>query len=113
MIVSLGCMAGGPLLLNLADPSGFELFILASVLVSAALIPVLLTVRPAPRVEAPSKMSLLALYRSSPLGVIGGIGNGLVNGTFIGLTVVLAQRLGYSATDSALFLTVAVVGAGD
>ena len=112
MIVSLGCMAGGPLLLNLADPSGFELFILASVLVSAALIPVLLTVRPAPRVEAPSKMSLLALYRSSPLGVIGGIGNGLVNGTFLGLTVVRAQRLGYSAADSALFLTVAVVGAG-
>lgn len=44
--------------------------------------------------------------------MIGGIGNGLVNGTFIGLTVVLAQRLGYSAADSALFLTVAVVGAG-
>ena len=55
MIVSLGCMADGSLLLNLADPSGFELFILASVLVSAALIPVLLTVRPARRVEAPSK----------------------------------------------------------
>lgn len=105
-------MAGGPLLLNLATPSGFELFILALVLVSAALIPALLTVRPAPRVEAPSKMSLLALYRSSPLGVIGGIGNGLVNGTFIGLTVVLAQRMCYSAADLALFSTIAVVGAG-
>jgi MFS family permease len=67
MVISLACMAAGPLLVNLADPGGFVLFILASALVSAALIPVLLTVRPAPRVEAPSKMTIFDLYRNSPL----------------------------------------------
>ena len=112
MVISLACMAAGPLLVNLADPGGFVLFILASALVSAALIPVLLTVRPAPRVEAPSKMTIFDLYRNSPLAVIGGIGNGLANGTFIGLSVVYAQRLGYSVSDSALFLTVGILGAG-
>ncbi len=112
MVISLACMAAGPLLVNVADPGGFVLFILASALVSAALIPVLLTVRPAPRVEAPSKMTIIDLYRNSPLGVIGGIGNGLANGAFIGLSVVYAQRLGYSVSDSALFLTIAILGAG-
>jgi MFS family permease len=112
MVISLACMAAGPLLVNLADPGGFVLFILASALVSAALIPVLLTVRPAPRVEAPSKMTIFDLYRNSPLAVIGGIGNGLANGAFIGLSVVYAQRLGYSVSDSALFLTVGILGAG-
>ena len=112
MVISLACMAAGPLLVNLADPGGFVLFILASALVSAALIPVLLTVRPAPRVEAPSKMTIFDLYRNSPLAVIGGIGNGLANGAFIGLSVVYAQRLGYSVSDSTLFLTVGILGAG-
>ncbi|MEK9595074.1 MAG: MFS transporter [Rhodospirillaceae bacterium] len=112
MVISLACMAAGPLLVNLADPGGFVLFILASALVSAALIPVLLTVRPAPRVEAPSKMTIFDLYRNSPLAVIGGIGNGLANGAFIGLSVVYAQRLGYSVSDSALFLTIGILGAG-
>ena len=43
MIVSLGGMAGGQMLLNLFHPSGFELFLLVSLLISFAVIPILLS----------------------------------------------------------------------
>ena len=40
MVIVLGGMAAGQFLLNLADPAGFELFILVSVLVSVSLVPI-------------------------------------------------------------------------
>ena len=39
MIVQLGSMAGGQFLLNLANPRSFDLFILVSVLISVAAVP--------------------------------------------------------------------------
>ena len=40
MVVSMGALSAGQLLLNVADPSGFSLFVLASILVSLSLVPV-------------------------------------------------------------------------
>lgn len=48
MVVLLSGQAGGQLLLNVAAPGGFQLFILASVLVSLALVPISLTATATP-----------------------------------------------------------------
>ena len=57
MIVMFVGVACGQLLLNAASPLGFELFVLASVLVSIALIPLLVSASPAPEFSEPAKMS--------------------------------------------------------
>ena len=51
MVVQMGGMAAGQFLLNLADPRGFDLFILVSVLISVAAVPMLLTAVAAPTVS--------------------------------------------------------------
>src|SRR5215208_7472739 len=43
MVVQMGAMAAGQFLLNMADPRGFDLFILVSVLISIAAVPMMLT----------------------------------------------------------------------
>ena len=73
VILTLG-MGGGQFLLNLANPETIELFILISIIFSVGLIPILLTARPAPVFGASASMSLIELYRASPLAVVG---NGL------------------------------------
>ena len=104
MVITTGAMACGQLLLNLADPAGFELFILISVLVSLALLPILLSATPAPSFAAPEHMSLLRLYRSSPLGILGCFGTGMSTGAMLGMGVIYAQQIGLELSRISLFM---------
>jgi len=97
LIVQMIGIIAAQFLLNLADPGGFLLFIIPSVLVSIAFAPILLTASPAPAFAATKGMSLRALWRTSPLGcasvfLLGGVfsaifGMAAVFGTEAGLTV--------------------------
>ncbi len=87
MVIMVGGMGSGQLLLNVADPAGFELFILVSVLVSAALVPIALTAFAAPDFAAPSHVGVKQLYEISPLGVFGAFGTGIAHGAAFGMGV--------------------------
>ncbi len=110
LIVGLAGMACGPLLLNLADPGSFELFLLVSVLVSFALIPILLTANPAPAFETATSIGVRQLYRLSPLGVTGAMVTGLSNGTVVGMGAVYAERAGLSLAEISFFMSALMVG---
>ena len=103
LIVTLG-MGSGQFLLNVAEPSTADLFILVSVLVSIASVPILLTARPAPRFEASQSMSLLALYRESSLAVTANMLTGAAHGTIYGLGAVYALNIGFSTAQVATFM---------
>ena len=92
LIVTFG-MGAGQFLLNLAEPDRIDLFILISVVISAGLIPVLLTAKPAPMFESSAKMSIFDLYRASPLAVIGNCLTGMAHGTIFGLGAVYASEI--------------------
>ncbi|MFQ5784336.1 MAG: MFS transporter [Alphaproteobacteria bacterium] len=111
MVIVMGGMGGGQLLLNLAAPAGYDLFILVSVLVSIALVPILLTVAPAPSFDAPARVGLRQLYAISPLGVLGVMGTGLSNGALVGMGAVYAGLAGLSLAEVSLFMAAAFAGA--
>lgn len=110
MIVTLAGIALGQFLLNLADPAGFELFVIVSILVSLALIPMLLSVTPAPRVSTPARVGLKQLYAISPLGAIGCLGTGMADGAFFGMGAVYAESIGLSVAEISSFMGIAVIG---
>jgi MFS family permease len=110
MVIAVGCMASGPLLINIADPDSFELFILVSVLFSLALIPILLNVGPIPAFETSRAIGILALYREAPLGVIGSFATGFSNGSLLGVGAVYAKSAGFSVTEVSLFMSAALWG---
>jgi len=102
-----GC---GPLLLGLGDPAEYQLFSLASVLVSLALLPVLLTRSPAPLPDSGHRLGLLALWRIAPLGLCGVVAAGLISATFIGLGPVFAAGIGMDKAGTSLFVGLTLFG---
>ena len=93
MLIVTGGMGAGQFLLNLAKPEAIDLFILISVIISFGLIPILLTAKPAPSFATSSKMSVVDLYRASPLAVIGNCLTGMAHGTIFGLGAIYASAV--------------------
>jgi len=112
LYLTLNYAAGGcgAFLLGLGDPAEYQLFSLASVLVSLALLPVLLTRSPAPLPDSGPRLGLLALWRIAPLGLCGVLAAGLVNATFIGLSPVFATGIGMDKAGISLFIGLTLFG---
>jgi len=110
MVVSLGATALGQLLLNAAPVDGMELFILVSILISLALVPVVLTSRAVPVLHFTPRMKVLKLFSISPMGTIGCFATGLINGAFWGMGAVYAHTAGLDTEGISLFMAVVVLG---
>ena len=110
MVIQLGAITAGQMLLPAGDAAGFGLFVVASVAITLALVPVGLTSSSAPQPLGTVHLRLGRLYRRSPVGVLGCFFVGLANGAFGGLGVVFAQGVGLGTTGVALFMSAALVG---
>jgi MFS family permease len=110
MLVTLGGMAGGQFMLNIANPSSYELFVLISVLISIAVIPILLSVSKAPDFNTAESVSVIQLYRVSPLGVVGMAITGVMLGALFGLGAVYAANVGMSVLEVSFFMGAMVLG---
>ena len=110
VIVTVG-IGSGQLFLGLADPAGPKLFILASILISLAIVPLALSQVPAPSTEFPSRISVRELARAAPLGVVTGALVGASNGAIFGLGAVYATKIGMSPGRAGLFVGASMVGA--
>ena len=110
MIMVMGGMGVGQLLLNLSDPRGFELFVLISVLVSFALVPITLSVGRAPAFEAPESIGVRALFRASPLGVSGAFLIGIAHSALFSMGPVYATGIGLGVDQVSWFIAAALFG---
>ena len=109
MVALYSGQALGQLLLNIGGGTSIP-FLLASILISLAIIPVVLTHIAAPTPGQGKSLSLARLYASSPLGAIGAIATGLMLGAFYGLAAVHVRRLGLTLPQTANFMTVVILG---
>ena len=109
MVITYLAVGGGQLFLNLADPAGYPLFVLTSVLISVAVVPLLLSATPAPRFEESNSVKLSDLYRISPLGVFGMFAVGLVTAAIFSLGPVYAGLLGLDTAGISYFMLAPVV----
>lgn len=101
----------GQAMLNLAHPGDFTLFVLASILVSLAFAPILLSARPVPAAERIRPMSLRRLYRVSPLGTVGLFLLGIVFTAQAGMGAVYGQAAGLTVGQIASFVSALIAGA--
>lgn len=110
MVISLGSLGLGQFLLNLADPAGVLLFLLASVLVSLAVVPISLTSGSAPSHEEPQSMGIRTLWRVSPLGLVGVMAEGMAAAAFYGMGAVYARAQGMDELGVSMLMAVATFG---
>lgn len=102
-----GC---GQFLLTVADPARFQLFSIASIIFSLALVPVLLTRATAPKPPTRDRLNLRELWRTSPLGLLGSFCAGLINASFYSLGPVFALGLGLGIGGTSAFMASVIFG---
>ncbi|HLS18455.1 MAG TPA: MFS transporter [Paracoccaceae bacterium] len=98
------------LLLNVADPGGYPLFVLMSVLVSLSFLPILLSAGPAPKFEQTRPMSLRQLYQTSPLGCVAIFALGAIFAVQFGMSAVYAAERGFSLFEISIFVAMIYAG---
>jgi predicted MFS family arabinose efflux permease len=109
MLVCYGGLGLGQLLLNVADPRSTILFILVSILISIAMVPMALTSSSAPEISVPVRVSPRNLFRRSPLGVIGVAVAGAVSGCLFSLGALYADGMGFTTFEVSIFMAVAIL----
>jgi MFS family permease len=110
MIVQMLGIIASQVLLNTPDPSGFALFIIPSVLVSLAFMPILLAPTPAPAFDSTRRLSFRSLFRISPLGCVGMLLTGGVFSAMFGMASVWGAQAGLSVRDISIFVGALYVG---
>ncbi|RYY27628.1 MAG: MFS transporter [Sphingomonadales bacterium] len=110
MIALYSGQALGQFLLNLSEAKPSMPFLVASILVSLAAIPVVLTRISAPPPDDGASLSVRVLYAASPLGILGVAATGIMLGAFYSLGPVFVRRLGMDLSATALFMSVVILG---
>ncbi len=103
-------LAAGPLLLNLTAPEDFRPFVLVSVLLSLAVVPMLLSAVPTPPIAAGRRFTPRDLWHVSPLGFVGICGIGIVQGALWSLGPVFASGIGLDLAGVTGLMAVVAVG---
>jgi len=109
-MITLTVFALGQMLTLLYDPADFELFVIASVLVSIGAVPIALSTSPTPEQPHSASVDIPRLFRMSPSATLGCLVAGLANGAFWSLAPVFTGSVSEGTSLAAWFMTSAVVG---
>jgi MFS family permease len=110
MIVQMIGIIASQALLNVASPTDFTLFVIPSVLVSLAFMPILLSATPAPTFETTRGMSFRDLFRASPLGCMGMLLTGGIFAAMFGMSSVWGAMTGLTVREISIFVGTMYVG---
>jgi len=112
MFVTLIGLSFGTLLLNFSSPEKYEPFILISLLLSLALIPILLTKRKAPKFKKLGYIDIKGLYKTSPLGTVSMFCTGIIHSALFSLGSVYAAAMNFTIFEISLLLFVVTISGG-
>ncbi len=110
MIITMAGLGLGQLISGADDGISIDLFLIASVLVSLAVVPVLITAAKAPEFEAPEMVSLRRLLQISPLALTGLFLHGIVMAMLFGIGAFYAKSIGLSTGQTSLFMASTTLG---
>ncbi len=110
MLVMMGGYGVSQAFIGIATAAEFRLFVLASLFVSMAVVPVSLSQGNAPAFRAPETLRLATAWKLAPLGIIGGLGSGIASGALVGIGPVYALRAGFTPGQVAWLMAAALMG---
>jgi MFS family permease len=111
MLVLYVGLGAAQFLLVLSDPRTPTLFMLVSVLISLAMVPIVISAQALPAHAVPRKVRLLDLYRNSPLGVVAVTVSGLISAIIFSMGPVYARLSGLETSGVATFMAVTILSA--
>lgn len=110
MMSTLVALGIGQFLLLAGDNTELTLFALSAILISLGVVPIAITRVTEPRIELLVPAKLSELIHISPLGMIGALSAGIVNGAFWGMAPVFGQRLELGDDSIAFLMSATILG---
>lgn len=111
MLVLYVGLGAAQFLLVLSNPLDATPFMLVSVLISLAMVPIAVSAQQMPERAMPRKVRLSDLYRNSPLGVVGITVSGLISAIIFSMGPVYARLSGLETKSVATFMAVSILAA--
>jgi MFS family permease len=111
MLVLYVGLGAAQFLLILSDPRTPIPFMLVSVLISLAMVPIVVSAQQLPQHAVPRKVRLLELYRNSPLGVVAVTVSGLISAIIFSMGPVYAQLSDLDTRGVATFMALSILAA--
>ena len=108
---ALGGLFSGQFLMNIANPQESLLFVLAGIFLCMAITPVVLSRHKGPMVDEFTNMSIRALTRLSPLGIMTAFTSGIVYASMFNLLPIFAKTYEITNFDLSIYMGVAIFGA--
>ena len=105
-----GGLFGGQFFISLGDPADTTLFVMAGILLCAAVIPVSLSRNQGPKIIKVKPTSLFTLYRLSPLGVVSCLASGFLFAALFNLLPIFAKGQNIDGFQLSLYMGGAIVG---
>lgn len=108
-MVNLAASTMGQVSLAVSGSIGIEIFIVAGIFYSLALLPTAISasITPTPIVEA--KLDIKELWRNSPIAIVAITFVGITNGAFGTLGAVYAKDVGLSITEISIFMSATIL----
>jgi MFS family permease len=111
MLILYVGLGASQFLLLLSTPISATPFMLVSLLISLAMVPIVVSAQPLPERAAPRRVRYRDLYRNSPLGVVAVSMSGLISSIIFSVGAVYAHKRGLDTTGVATFMAVSICAA--
>ena len=111
MLILYVGLGAAQFLLIVWSPRTATPFMLVSVLISLAMVPIVLSAKQIPERIAPGRVRFRELYRNSPLGVVGVTVSGLTSSIVFSMGPVYARLEGLETDGVAIFMGVTILAA--
>jgi MFS family permease len=111
MLILYVGLGAAQFLLLLSNPLTPTPFMLISVLISLAMVPIVVSAQPIPERAVPRKVRYRELYRNSPLGVVAVSVSGLISAIIFSMGPVYARLSGLGTKGVATFMALSICAA--
>lgn len=110
LAVFYGALSVGQFLINLAPLATIYPFCITAMFFASSLLPILAQKNKNPQTEEFERLSLLALFNISPLGILGGVISGMLLAAVYGLVPVYAKEIGMEISQIGILMAVIIFG---
>jgi len=101
----------GQFLLNVAPINDITLFVICGILFSLSITPIVISNQKGPQIEDSQSMSLMTVFKLSPLGVVSCFYCGVLYAGLINMLPIFASTNGITDLDLSIFMGTAISGA--
>jgi MFS family permease len=101
----------GQFLLNVAPIDDITLFVICGILFSLSITPIVISRQKGPQIDDSQSMSLITVFKLSPLGVVSSFYSGLLYAALMNMLPIFASKNDIKDLDLSIFMGAAISGA--